>query len=404
MFFLAIGPLKVMEDILSFVHLFTNPFNMSSALTKTLSLVLLIALGYLLQSRIGNKDQREGIKTLILTLALPATIFIALLQIEFRSDLIIIPLFALAFNVLMHVLMNYAPVNALFNLEDNQYRTLIMLIPSLAPGLSCLPFIMEYSGQGPLAMAALADVGNKIFVLVISYTIAMRWYFQTHKDQVADGDSKIKSLLVSLINEPVNLVIVLAIAMLSLGLSFTSLPAFAQLSIDRLSMLMTPLILLFIGISIKLTWQQLKTIFSFLFFRSSIAFALSGTLLYFFPVSDISTALLIVVFPQSACSFWPFSHMAAVTALEQKATFSARTFDLEFAMNVLACSMPFSVMLILMVYTTGNFFAAPLNIFVSAGVLMVMASVIVIFSMRSIAEFKSESRELGEPERKKNAA
>ena len=150
---------------------------MSSAITKTISLVLLIGLGYYLQSRISNKDQRDGIKTLILSLALPATIFIALLQIDFRSDLIIIPLFALAFNVVMHVLMDYAPVNSLFNLKDNQYRTLIMLIPSLAPGLSCLPFIMEYSGQGPLAMAALADVGNKIFVLVISYTIAMRWYF-----------------------------------------------------------------------------------------------------------------------------------------------------------------------------------------------------------------------------------
>lgn len=377
---------------------------MSSAITKTISLVLLIGLGYYLQSRISNKDQRDGIKTLILSLALPATIFIALLQIDFRSDLIIIPLFALAFNVIMHVLMDYAPVNSLFNLKDNQYRTLIMLIPSLAPGLSCLPFIMEYSGQGPLAMAALADVGNKIFVLVISYTIAMRWYFQTHRDQVADGRTKIKSLLVSLVNEPVNIVIVVALVMLGLGLNFKSLPEFAQLSIDRLSMMMTPLILLFIGISIKLTWQQLKTIFSFLFFRSSIAFALSGALLYFIPVPDLSTALLIVVFPQSACSFWPFSHMAAVAALEQKSTFSGRTFDLEFAMNVLACSMPFSVILILMVYTTGSFFAAPSTIFISSAVLLAMAISIVVFSIRSVSVFKSESLEMREPERKKNAA
>lgn len=377
---------------------------MSSAITKTISLVLLIGLGYLLQSRINNKDQREGIKTLILSLALPATIFIALLQIDFRSDLIVIPVFALAFNVIMYALMDYAPVNSLFNLKDNQYRTLIMLIPSLAPGLSCLPFIMEYSGQGPLAMAALADVGNKIFVLVISYTIAMRWYFQTHKDQVAESGSRIKSLLISLVNEPVNIVIVLAIAMLGFGLNFKSLPEFAQLSIDRLSLMMTPLILLFIGISIKLTWRQLRTIFSFLFLRSSIAFALSGALLYFLPVADVSTALLIVVFPQSACSFWPFSHMAAVTALEQKATFSGRTFDLEFAMNVLACSMPFSVILILMVYTTGSFFAAPSNILISSAVLLIMAISIVVFSIRSIAEFKSESLEMREPERKKNAA
>jgi malate permease and related proteins len=377
---------------------------MSSAITKTISLVILIGVGYLLQSRIKSKDQREGIKTLILSLALPATIFIALLQIDFRSDLIVIPVFALAFNIVMHLLMSYAPVNTLFNLQQNQYRTLIMLIPSLAPGLSCLPFIMEYSGQGPLAMAALADVGNKIFVLVISYTIAMSWYFQTHKDQEAGSKSKIRSLLLTLVNEPVNAVIVIAIAMLALGLSYKSLPEFMQLSIDRLSLMMTPLILLFIGISIRLTWHQFRTIFAFLFFRSSIAFALSGALLLVLPVSDLATALLIVVFPQSACSFWPFSHMAAVTALEQKSTLPARTFDLEFAMNVLACSMPFSVMLILMVYTTGAFFVQPANILISAAVLLALSIGIVVFSIRSVAKYQSESMEITSEERKKKAA
>jgi malate permease and related proteins len=378
---------------------------MSSALTKTISLVILIGLGYLLQSRFRSKDQREGIKTLILSLALPATIFIALLQIDFKSDLIVIPVFALAFNIIMHIMMDYVPINSLFNLKESQYRTLIMLIPSLAPGLSCLPFIMEYSGQGPLAMAALADVGNKIFVLVISYTIAMRWYFQTHKNEDAKSPSKIKSLLVSLINEPVNLVIVAAIGMLALGFNYQSLPEFTQLSIDRLSLMMTPLILLFIGISIKLTWHQLKTIFAFLFFRSSIAFLLSGALLLLLPVNDLATALLIVVFPQSACSFWPFSHMAAVAALEQRSTFPGRTFDLEFAMNVLACSMPFSVILILLVYTSGAFFAQTANIFIAAAIFLALSISVVVFSIRSISEFKSDSVELSDAtDRKKNAA
>jgi malate permease and related proteins len=370
---------------------------MSSAITKTISLIILIGLGYLFQSRIRSKDQREGIKTLILSLALPATIFIALLQIDFKSNLIIIPLFALAFNVIMHLMMDTLPINSLFNLPLNQYRTLIMLIPSLAPGLSCLPFIMEYSGQGPLAMAALADVGNKVFVLIVSYTIAMRWYFQTHKDYDTGNSSKIKSLMISLLNEPVNIMIVIALAMLAFGLNYKSLPSFAQLSIDRLSIMMTPLVLLFIGVSIKLNWNQFRTIFAFLFFRSAIAFALSGLLLYFLPIKDLATALLIVVFPQSACSFWPFSHMAGVTSLEQKATFTGRTFDLEFAMNVLACSMPFSVMLILLVYTTGSFFTDVSHVFISAGVLFAMALTVVILSIRSVGDYKTNPLELPSP-------
>jgi malate permease and related proteins len=377
---------------------------MSSAITKTISLVILIGLGYFLQSKINSKDQREGIKTLILSLALPATIFIALLQIDFKSDLIVIPLFAIAFNVIMHLLMDSVPLNTMFGLPLNQYRTLIMLIPSLAPGLSCLPFIMEYSGQGPLAIAALADVGNKVFVLIISYTIAMRWYFRTHSGSEEGNGSRVYGLLVSLVNEPVNIVIVIAIAMLGLGLNYKSLPEFAQLSVDRLSLMMTPLVLLFIGISIKLTWTQVRTIFAFLFFRSSIAFALSGVMLLLLPVSDLATALLIVVFPQSACSFWPFSHMAAVATLEEKSALTGQTFDLEFAMNVLACSLPFSVILILTVYTAGSFFGSVANIFISAAIFLSLAIGVVVLSVRSLTEFSSKSVEIQSGEQKKSAA
>jgi malate permease and related proteins len=89
-------------------------------------------------------------------------------------------------------------------------------------------------------------------------------------------------------------------------LNYNFIPEFGQLSIDRLSMMMTPLILLFIGISIRFNWSQFKTIFAFLFFRSAVAFTISGILLYYLQVADLATALLIVVFPQSACSFWPY--------------------------------------------------------------------------------------------------
>lgn len=372
---------------------------MSSATTKTLSLLLLLLLGYLFRNKIKSKDQREGIKTLILSLALPATIFIALLQIDFKSDLIIIPVLSLGFNIAMHLLMDKLPLRSVFNIPLNQYRTLILLIPSLAPGLSCFPFIMEYSGQGPLAMAALADVGNKVFVLIISYTIAMKWYFDVNRESAADRGSKIKDLLLSMLNEPINLVILLAIVMLSMGLTYNFFPEFLRLSIDKLSLLMTPLVLLFIGMSIRLTWHQVRTIFSVLFFRSGIAFLMSGILLLFFPVADIPTILLIVVFPQSACSFWPYAHMTTVSQMESKGATQQRskTFDLDFAMNVLACSMPFSVILILTIYASGDFFTATSNLFICAMVLMVLAVLVVVLSGYLIQAYKTNTLDMPAP-------
>lgn len=369
---------------------------MNSAVTKTISLLILIALGYIFRNKIQNKDQRDGIKTLILSLALPATIFIALLQIDFQRDLIIVPVLALGFNLLMFLFMDKFPIQTLFNIPENQYRTLVLLIPSLAPGLSCFPFIMEYSGQGPVAIAALADVGNKIFVLGIAYTVAMNWYYQVHREHVGEGKMKIKDLLISLINEPVNLVIVTAITMLAFGANYQSFPEFARLSIDRLSLMMTPLVLLLIGLSIKLTWKQVTAIFSFLFLRSSIAFLLSALLLLLLPVSDPAMILLVVVFPQSACSFWPYAHMAAVSQLEKKsgAPPSNKTFDLDFAMNVLACSMPFSVVLILMVYTTGTVFTSVVNVFIAAGIFLILAIAVLLFNMKLVPFEKSEGIEI----------
>jgi malate permease and related proteins len=40
------------------------------------------------------------------------------------------------------------------------------------------PFILEFGGELLFAMAALGDIGNKIFVLIIAYLIAMKWYFE----------------------------------------------------------------------------------------------------------------------------------------------------------------------------------------------------------------------------------
>lgn len=369
---------------------------MSPALTKTISLLLLIAIGYLLRNKIKNKDQRDGIKTLILSLALPATIFIALLQVDFKLDMIIIPIVALTFNLIIFILLDKGPWATMLNIPQNQYRTLIMLIPSLAPGLSCFPFIMEYSGQEPLALAALADVGNKVFVLIFLYTVAMNWFYGQHASLTPKGKGKLKSLLIALVNEPVNVVILTAIGMLSLGLSYTSFPEFVTLSIDRLSLMMTPLVLLFIGFSVKLTYDQVRTIFSFLFFRAGIAFFLSGLLLFFFSVDNPALVLLIIVFPQSACSFWPYAHMAAVGQMEKKEGISQKDtmFDLDFAMNVLACSMPFSVILIMAIYSGSEYIASTPAVFIASAVFAGVGLLIVVLTAKYSSVFKSDPVEM----------
>jgi malate permease and related proteins len=168
------------------------------------------------------------------------------------------------------------------------------------------------------------------------------------------------------------------------------------MNIDRLSVIMTPLVLLFIGISMKLTKQQAKVIMSFLFFRSGIAFLLSSILLALLPTQAPAIALLIVVFPQSACSFWPFAHMASVGQLESKSDVPEknRIFDLEFAMNILACSLPFSVILIMGIYSAGSFFTSITHTFICAAVCLLSAAVPILSHDRLVKNYKSKVKEV----------
>ncbi len=346
---------------------------MNFALQKTLELLVIIFLGVILQKKIG-KDQLNGIKTLILTIALPATIFVALLKINVKGSLLIFPLLALAFNLIMLLATKYLSNNTVVSNEESKKRTLMMLMPSLAPGLSCFPFIAIYLGEDSLALAALADVGNKIFVLIILYTLAMHWYRKNAlQEKNAARKSKLKSLFISLLNEPINMVIIVAFILLAFGLNLNSLPKFLGNTITSMSVLMTPLVLLFIGLAVRIKLKEFGQILFLLTQRAGIAFCISAILIYFIPSLTPALILLLIVFPQSSCSFWPFAHMSMVSSMEEKDKQPEPTFNINFAVSVMACSLPFSTIIIISVFTFSETFADP-NILIGIGSGMVLTS------------------------------
>lgn len=335
---------------------------MNLALQKTIVFLLIIGVGLLLRKKTTQKEHLGGIKMLILSVALPAMIFVALLKIEIELHLLYLPLLALGFNLIMLVSSKY--VLPFFGIEKNSARgkTFMMLIPSLAPGLSCFPYLLEYLGEEMFAWAALADIGNKVFVLIILYVVAMHWYYARQKHKQTNGNDKLKDLFLALIKEPINLVIITAIVLLSIGVSFSSLPLFAQDTIGRLSTMMTPLILLFIGLAVRVKRKQISSILGFLVWRSGMAFCLSALLILVLPASTpVVILILAVAFPQSSASFWPFAHISAVDALEKDTP--QKTFELELGLAVLAFSLPFSTILILAICSSGAFFTAPSHLF-----------------------------------------
>jgi len=313
---------------------------------KTLSLILIIGLGVALKAKIKSKDQLQGLKTLILSIALPATIFAALLSVEVDASMLVWPAVGLGLNLLMFAVFIFT--TKWLEVSGRQRRTLLMLMPSLAPGLSCFPFIVEYMGEESLALAALADVGNKVFVLIILYLIAMHWYYGK-VDQDVKRENRLKELVIAMVKEPINMVIVVALLLLAFGVTLSSMPTAIGTLILRLGAIMAPLVLLFIGMAVRIKRDDIGLIMRVLALRSAVGFFLVSGVMLFFPGLGVSVLLLLLVFSQSSASFWPFAHISAVGELESSS--DNKTFDTGLALSVLAISLPFSTFIILAIFS-----------------------------------------------------
>lgn len=335
---------------------------MPSAIQTSISLLLMIFLGYLLRGKLEKEEHRKGIKVVILDLALPAMIFVAMMGVKMDAELLFLPIAVLLWNGLM-LGAGYLGLPLMGVSKDSpQYRTWLLLLPSLAPGLSCFPFLIEYLGEDALAWGALSDFGNKIFVLLISYFIAMTWFYRSSRVSQESSGEKARQLLLAMLKEPINMVLFLAVLLLGLGWTMQDLPKALGETVQMLKGVMTPLVLLFIGMSVILKWQQIQSILFLLMLRAGLSLLVSGLIVSVVSLPTESAVLLAVVFPVSSCSFWPFAHMSAIRQMEAKRGVESRTFDLDLGINILAVSLPFSTLLILGIFSAGDYFVSPVAV------------------------------------------
>tara|TARA_Y100001933_G_scaffold202144_1_gene203917 strand:- start:26451 stop:27590 length:1140 start_codon:yes stop_codon:yes gene_type:complete len=339
---------------------------------KTIVFLFFILIGILLKVKFRSKEEITGIKKVILNLALPATIFIALLGIKVELHLLILPLLALGLNLLLFFAMPLVLPLMGIGKGTSEFRTAKLLVPSLAPGLSSFPFILEFLGEEYLAKAAMSDLGNKVFVLFFLYLVAMNWHYSLQSTEKNNDGTKLKPLIKAMISEPVNVFIGAALVLLAFGLSMDSLPFFLSETLEKLSLIMTPLVLLFIGLAVKIKRKQFLQIFSLLCTRAGLILLISWAFVMITGLEAQKEILLIMAFGLSACSFWPYAHIAAVDSMEMDKKSKQRTFSSDFGVAILALSFPLSTMLILATLNSGSFFVNPFNIFMTAMLLLVV--------------------------------
>lgn len=353
---------------------------MDVGIQKTIVFLFFIFIGFLLKVKFKSKEEITGIKKVILNLALPATIFIALLGINVELHLLILPLLALGLNLLLFFAMPLILPLMGIGKGTSEYRTAKLLVPSLAPGLSSFPFILEFLGDEYLAKAAMSDLGNKVFVLFFLYLVAMNWHYSLQSNEKRNGGAKLKPLIKAMVSEPVNVFIGAALVFLAFGVSMNSLPFFLSETLEKLSLIMTPLVLLFIGLAVKIKRKQFFQIFSLLCTRAGLVLLISGIFVTVAGIEARNEILLTMAFGLSACSFWPYAHIAAVDSMEMDKKPKKKTFSSDFGVAILALSFPLSTILILATLNSGSFFVNPFNIFMMAIVLLAVGFAIPLIS------------------------
>lgn len=353
-----------------------------SVIQKAIALLLLIVIGYLLKPKFSSETSVGAIRAFILSAALPATIFLSTIEIDTRLDLVLLPSFALAVNLYL-MLIGFGLAYLLIpKTEKPKRRALVLLFPSLAPGLTVYPFVEQFLGTQGLAWAALADMGNKVFVLIGLYVLAVIWFQK--KAQCFDAQIKFqwRQIGLFLLSEPVNLAIVFGISLAALGIKPASLPIALLDVLQKLALCATPLILFYVGISLKLKSLQLGTILMVLLARTGAGFLLSAVALSLIhPNSEIT--LLLIALPQASCSLWSLLHG---TRINQQSSEKGQQlfFDTEFATALLAMSFPFSIAVLLVVFSSGSFFSSSFHLALVGGAFLALFSLFLLMRQLSI--------------------
>ena len=150
---------------------------------------------------------------------------------------------------------------------------------------------------------------------------------------------------------------------------------------------LTPLVLIFIGLSIIFSKDALKDIIPVLFIRAGVCLFFTICAVNTFGLNNGDDTIFYLALSLSSVSFWPFAHMTLINEVEKKAKIKNRTFDIGYGLNFLAYSLPFSTILILLLVSQRNTFL-DLSFVLLLSIIMILIGFVMLLINSRIEFFK----------------
>lgn len=312
----------------------------SSGVQKVLELGVIASIGASLRSKLDAK----AVTALLLNALVPAIIVSSLSTLSVSAEMVYVIMAGVILALVQLVAGELASRSIIKNYEESSetrtlQRTAAVQLGTMAPALSVFSFTREFVGYEYSGLAALADVPNKIYtLLLIPYYLHFRGVRKEREVAIKKTEKPpVLERITGSLQDPFNLAIVTG-----LGLAVAKRPistlGFWGKAVESLAQAQTAILFLLIGLKLKWGGERPKLCLRLLLARHGfVSIATSAFLAAFLPNGD-STRLAAVLSSQAACSIVAFGQISKVAG-------KVDGYDTDLAFDLVALSFPVTVVL-----------------------------------------------------------
>ncbi len=292
---------------------------MSSVLLIVTPIIALFALGLLLrQVNLFSQEDADIFIKMAFFVSLPAIILKTIPNVEISLQFLILPIIAFVTIILMFII-SFSVVK-FFNFEKKSEGVFIIGPMVLNLGFN-VPFVITAYGEEGFARASFFDIGNLILMLSLIYFLAQRY---------GSPDTPPKLLNRKLLTSPPLLALIIAI-ILNIS-NYTFDPVIIDL-LNLLGALLTPLLMMAIGIYFNPSQKNLIPAVVAVFIRMGVGLLFGLSITFLFNLDTLSEKIIII----SAAAPIGFNTLTFATFED---------LDKEFAANIVSIAIPIGILMI----------------------------------------------------------
>jgi predicted permease len=248
--------------------------------------LLIIGAGFLLKRiKVITENDGKVVSKLVIYLTFPALILHTVSTLTITSTLIFLPLFPLAFSLLLLLVFSWFMKNK----ADTLKGVVFMSLCGFNIGLFAYPIIEGIWGKEGLQHLAMFDVGNAISILCISYILGFIYSPMRERHKPVNAITIFKLLITSV-------PLVSYTLALLMNVSGFQMPALMEKFIGTLARANMALVLILLGVylNIRVNKQVLKPLIFIMVARYSLGMLLGLALYFLLPFEPIYKTIALV--------------------------------------------------------------------------------------------------------------